>query len=156
MIEWLSVIAIIVLGVGLIIIEVIFIPGTTVVGILGLGLCIAGIVLSFNYFGNTTGFIVLLITGVGSMAALIISFRAGLWEKFSNKSAIQSKFNESDSEAVKVGDVGMTVSTLKPYGKVEFNEKEFEVKTSGNYLERGVEVKVTHKEGNQIIVEKVK
>jgi len=156
MIEWLSVIAIILLGVVLIIIELIFIPGTTIVGILGLGLCVAGVIMSFNYFGNATGITVLIVTGVGSLTALIISFRAGVWEKFSNKSAIQSKFNEADSGIVNIGDIGTTVSTLKPYGKVEFNDKEFEVKTTGNYLERGVKVKVTHTDGNQIIVEKVK
>jgi len=156
MIEWISVVAILLLGIGLIIVELIFIPGTTVVGVLGLGFCVGGIVMSFSYFGSAVGFIVLILTGVISVTALVISLRSGVWKKFSNESSIQSKFNEGTNELVKIGDEGLTLSTLKPYGKVEFNDKEFEVKTNGNYLERGVKVKIIHKDGNQIIVEPLK
>ena len=155
MIEWVSVLAILLLGIGLIILELIFIPGTTIVGILGLGFCVGGIVMAFNYFGPGVGFTVLILTGVISIGMIVISLRSGVWNKFSNRSAIESKFNEGSSNLLNVGDEGTAISTLKPYGKVEFNDSEFEVKTNGNYVERGVRVKIIHKDGNQIVVEPI-
>ena len=156
MVEWISVLAILLLGIGLIILELIFIPGTTIVGVLGLGFCVGGIVMSFNYFGPVVGFTTLILTGVVSIGMLVVSLRSGVWKKFSNKSAIQSKFNEGSSDQLKVGDEGTSLSTLKPYGKVEFGDKEFEAKTNGNYVDRGTRVRIIHKEGSQIIVEPIK
>ena len=148
--------AILFLGIGLIILELLFIPGTTVVGILGLGFCIGGIVMAFNYFGPGVGMIVLILTGVVSITMVVISLRSGVWKKFSNRSSIQSKFNEGSSDQLKIGDTGVSLSTLKPYGKVEFNDQEFEAKTNGNYLAQGTKVKIIQLEGNHITVEPLK
>ena len=54
---------------------------------------------------------------------------------------------------VKVGDIGTTVSVLKPVGKALINDTELEVKTGGSYLENGRTVRVTSISLNQIIVE---
>lgn len=153
MIEWLTVILLVIFGIILIVLELVFIPGTTFVGLLGLGLSITGIVLSFDYFGTEVGWIVLLITSFVSITSLIYSLRSGVWERFANKSAILSKFNEAFKPDLKEGDVGVTISALRPIGKAEFNDKVFEVKTNGDYLEAGNKVKVIHIDDNRIIVE---
>ena len=53
--SWLTVLTLLVVGLVLVIIELIFIPGTTVVGILGFIFSLVGVYLGFSYFGNQTG-----------------------------------------------------------------------------------------------------
>ena len=135
--------------------ELIFVPGTTIVGILGLAFSVGGIALSFDYFGDTVGFVVLVITSLLSLAALIYSLRSGVWQRFANKKAIESKFNEGKTKQLSVGDDGEAVSTLKPIGQAEFKDGIFEVTTLGNYLEPGNKVKIIRIDANKIYVKPI-
>lgn len=153
MLMWIIILSLLLIGLTLIIVELVFIPGTTVVGLLGVVFAIVGIVISYSHFGSDIGFYILLGSLTTTLVALFISFRSGAWNKFALKSSIESKVNEGIMASVHVGDEGVTVSTLRPMGKAEFNNKTFEVKTSGNYVERGEKVKITHIESHQIVVE---
>ena len=153
MLMWIIIISLLLIGLALIIVELVFIPGTTVVGLLGLIFAIVGVVISYSHFGNDIGFYILLGTLGTTMAALFYSFRSGAWGKFSLKTSSDSKVNEGMMDTIRIGDEGVTVSMLRPIGKAEFNSKTFEVKTSGNYLERGEKVKITQIESHQIVVE---
>ena len=53
---------------------------------------------------------------------------------------------------VKVGDQGISLSTLKPMGTIEFGAGRFEVKTLGDYVDVGTKVTIVHIQGNQVIV----
>jgi len=153
MLMWIIILCLLLIGLALIIVELIFIPGTTVVGLLGVVFAIVGIVISYSHFGSDIGFYILLGSLATTLVALFISFRSGAWNKFAHKSSSESKVNEGIMASVHVGDEGVTVSTLRPMGKAEFNSKTFEVKTSGNYVERGERVKITRIESHQIVVE---
>lgn len=147
------IIALLLIGLGLVVIELIFIPGTTIVGILGLVFAIAGIVISYRVYGSETGFYVLIGSSVLTVATLVYSIRSGAWSKFSLKSAINSRVNDDIVNDLKVGDTGITRSRLRPVGKAEFNNREYEVKTLGVYLESNQPVKIVQILSHQIIVE---
>lgn len=147
--------SLIAIGLALLIVEIIFIPGTTVVGILGLIFCGAAVLVAFRHFGNETGFWVLAGTLAASGAALIYSFRSGAWDKLALKTSIQSKVNEGHTAHLRVGDEGITKSVLRPMGKAEFNDLQFEVRTTGAYVEAQKKVKIILVDANQIIVEPV-
>jgi membrane-bound ClpP family serine protease len=149
------ILSLLMIGLLLIIVELVFIPGTTVVGILGFVFSAAGIIICYRHFGTETGFYVLLGMSVVTLVSLVYSFRSGSWSKFSLKSSIQSKVNEGMLTSLHVGDEGKTVSTLRPIGKVEFLGGQFEVKTSGNYVESGIRVRIKDILSNQIIVEPI-
>ncbi|HMP99317.1 MAG TPA: NfeD family protein [Cyclobacteriaceae bacterium] len=153
MMEWITVISLISIGILLIVAELIFIPGTTVVGIIGLLMAAFGVVLAYDYFDNTTGTIIMTITLTGSIAALVYALRNKTWKKFSLANTLEGKFNEGLTAALNIGDEGITRSSLRPMGKAEFNNKIFEVKTLGTYLESGTPVIITSITGNAIIVE---
>ncbi|MFY0651655.1 MAG: hypothetical protein JXQ96_06460 [Cyclobacteriaceae bacterium] len=153
MIEWLTIVSLVVIGIGLIIVEIIFIPGTTIVGILGFALGGYGIYLGYDYFGNTTGNIVLVSSVTLAFAGIFLSFKSGAWKKFANKTAIKSKVNEGLTVELKVGDVGESVSSLKPVGKANFSDKEYEVVSHGNFITEKQAIKIVKLEGNKIIVE---
>lgn len=155
MIMWLAIAALILAGVVLIIVEVVFIPGTTVVGLLGLAFTVIGVVVSYSEFGREGGSYVLLGTGLFLAGALYYSFRKGAWKKFSLKTSIDSRVNEGANADLKVGMEGVAVSALRPMGTAEFEGKMVEVKTSGDYLAAGTAVKIVHVQPNDILVEPI-
>ncbi len=153
MLMWIIILSLLLIGLALIIVELVFIPGTTVVGVLGLVFAIVGIVISYSHFGSDIGLYILLGSLVTTLGAMFYTFRVGAWKRFAHKSSIDSKVNEGIMAYVQIGDEGVTISTLRPMGKAEFHDKTFEVKTSGNYVERGERVKITRIESHQIVVE---
>jgi len=155
MIEWITVISLVLLGLALIVAEIIFVPGTTLVGVVGFGFLIVGVGLSFRYFGTETGWITVGVTSVASGAILYYAFSANVWGKFSLKTSSEGKVNEGELDELKVGAEGLTVSALRPIGKAELNNKTFEVKTQGEYLDSGKRIRVIKILSNQIFVEPI-
>lgn len=145
----------IVIGLTLIIVEVIFIPGTTLIGLLGLVFLIVGVTFSYSYFGSTIGFYTLLVSVAGFAVALFWSFRKGAWKRFSLKTSIDSRVNQGQTEILKPGAAGITVSALRPMGSAEFDGKIFEVKTNGDYLAPGSKVRIVQIQANDILVEPI-
>ncbi len=155
MLMWIIILSLLLIGLALIIVELIFIPGTTVVGLLGLIFTITGIVICYNHFGRDYGFYILLGTIGTTVLAVVFSFRSGAWSRFSLKSSSDSKVNEGIVQNLHIGDEGIANSTLRPIGKATFSDKTVEVKTSGDYVEQGQKVKIVHIELNQITVQPI-
>ena len=88
-----------------------------------------------------------------TVSTVVYSFRSGAWERYSLKSAIQSKVNEGLYDQLTIGQEGVTVSVLRPFGKAEFEGKEFEVSTIGDYIESGNPVRIIKVAPNKIFVE---
>lgn len=153
--EWLTVISLIVVGIILVIVEIIFVPGTTVVGLLGGLLAVVGVVLSFSYFGNQTGWYTLAATSVLSGGLLYWSLRSRAWERFSLKHTIEGRVNEVDLTVLKTGDEGSAVSALRPMGKAEIGGRLFEVTSLGIYIETGTRIRIVRVSSNQIVVEPI-
>ena len=146
------ILALLIIGLALIVVEVVFVPGTTLVGILGVIFLGAAIMSSYRNYGTEVGFYVLIGTAAVTAVALFFSFRSQAWSRFANNSAIKSKVNEGLTAPLAMGDEGIAISTLKPMGKVQFKGKEFEVKTLGDYVDVGTRVRIVHLQENQIIV----
>lgn len=153
MMEWLIISSLILLGIILIIAEIIFVPGTTIVGILGFAMGGYGIYLAYDYFGNTTGHIVLTSSVTLAFICIFYSFKSGAWKKFANKSVIKSKVNEGLTIDLKEGDIGETSSSLKPVGKGIFNDKEYEVTSQGNFISEKESIRIIRIVHNKITVE---
>jgi membrane-bound ClpP family serine protease len=149
--DWLTVILLIVAGIALIIIEILFIPGTTVIGIIGVALLVFGIIFGYGKFGNTTGTIILISTVVVGGAATFFSFRSGLWRTFALKGTSNSRVNEDMEIQHLLGAEGRAVSALRPYGKAEFYNKVYEVKSMGNYANAGSRVRIIKVDKNNTI-----
>lgn len=155
MVEWITVISLILFGLFLIVAEIIFVPGTTIVGILGFLFLLVGVGLSFNYFGSETGWITVGVSAAVSGLILYYSFKTNVWGRFSLKSSIDSKVNEGDLDTLTVGMEGQTTSALRPIGKANLGDKIYEVKTLGDYLDTGSRIRILKIISNQIIVEPI-
>jgi membrane-bound ClpP family serine protease len=153
MVEWSTVLSLLVFGLILVVAEVIFVPGTTLVGVVGFCFLIVGIGLSFTYFGSETGWITLGCTSVACGGLIYFSFTTNAWQRFSLKSKIDSKVNEGEMDHLKVGMEGQALSALRPIGKAELNNQTVEVKTNGDYVDSGSRVRIIKIVANQIVVE---
>jgi membrane-bound ClpP family serine protease len=148
-------IILIILAIGLVltIVELFFIPGATVVGLLGLMFSISGIIIAYQHFGAETGLYILLATSAVKLGILYWSFQRRAWTKFSLKNAITSRMHADRAEGLIIGDTGVAITTLRPFGKAEFNKRQMEVKTTGPYLENGSAIRIREIIDNQVIVE---
>lgn len=143
------------LGLLLILVELFFIPGTTVVGIAGFIMCCIGIYGAFVLWGTMTGFLVLIGTLVVSLGGLIYAIKKKYWKMFALNNSIEEKVIAQDQSKLEEGQLGVTVSALRPGGTVSFDDKYFEVFSSSEFVDVGQKVKITSLSRNKISVEKI-
>lgn len=149
---WLVILSLIVIGLVFILLELLVVPGTTVVGFIGFAMVAGGVYLSYSEYGSFYGTITLLSTAVFSVVMVALSIRSGTWKRIMLVSEINSKVNELESNKVKVGDEGNTVTRLNPVGKAIINDEYYEVVSKDNLIGENQEIVVTKVVGNKIIV----
>ncbi|MFY0607247.1 MAG: hypothetical protein JXR10_11055 [Cyclobacteriaceae bacterium] len=154
--EWLTVVGLILTGIFLVVAEIIFIPGIFIAGGIGALLSIYGVNLAYENFGEVGGHITLAGAVIGNIAAVALSLRGKSWERFSLKETHENKVNEDFQQEITVGDQGVTISSLKPYGKAIFDEVEVEVRSNGDFIEENTKVQVMNIESNRIFVNPIK
>jgi membrane-bound ClpP family serine protease len=147
----LSIIALLLLGTFLLILEITIIPGTTVVGILGGLFVIGGIYWMYHDFGKTAGHYTLIAASALIPLSLYFAFKAKLWKPFTLNDTLEGKAN-TINESVKEGDTGITLSYLRPVGKIEINGLILEAETTGEVIEQDTPVIIFKILPNKIIV----
>ncbi|PID92953.1 MAG: hypothetical protein CSA95_09155 [Bacteroidetes bacterium] len=153
----LTVIAILVLvGLLLLLLEVLVIPGTGAAGIIGFVLIGVAIWQAFAHHGVVAGGVTTAATVVLSVGLIYGALKAKTWKKLSLDDRLDGKVNVVDPEAVKVGDTGVTIGRLAPTGKAEINGKYYEVRTYGGYLEQDTPIEVLKVDRNVIYVKSIK
>lgn len=150
------IIAIILVGLLLIFLEIFFIPGTTMFGILGGVAMLIGIVLMYSYYGSTYGNITLGASSVAVVVAIVLGFRVIESNKLAMKAEITGKVNEVDAMALTVGDKGVAVTELRPNGKANFSGTKTEVYSSGEYVARDTEIEITKITRDKIFIQPLK
>jgi len=153
--EWTIIISLLIIGIFLILIEIIFIPGTTIFGILGFFTFLLSSYIAFNSFGAQIGLIVLSVSGIILLTTIIYMLKSKTWEKLSLQKVNSSKFNKGKTKSLNIGDTGKTISSLKPYGKGIFDGKVYEIKSNGNFVKEQNKIKIIDILQNKIIVEKL-
>lgn len=155
MIEWMTVLSLILFGLALLVAEIIFVPGTTLVGLFGFIFLVVGVSLSFNYFGREVGWITVGSAAVAAGVLVYFAFKSNLWGRFSLKTSSDSKVNEGELDGLTLGEEGVAMSALRPSGKAELKDKTFEVRTQGAYVDSGTRIRIIKILSNQIIVEPI-
>ncbi len=139
-------------GIALIVIEVLFIPGTTFVGLLGFLLMAVGVWYAFSEYGSKVG----ILTASGSIVFLVLIFYWGykkkVWQKFALHTENDAKIVSSTVSYLQVGQEGLTISALRPSGIAEFDGKRTEVQTFGELIDAGKKIKIIEIRGNEVFV----
>jgi membrane-bound ClpP family serine protease len=146
-----SLILLLLLGLLFIAVEIVLIPGTTVVGLVGATLSVLSIGLGFYYLPSLqawlfTGSAVGISVGLGFMG-----LRSKTWTRFEVKSAIGSKAPGQSGE-IQVGMTGTTSSRCNPIGQAEIENQLHEVYAIGDYLEPGISIRVERIENQYIYI----
>lgn len=149
---WALIITLILIGLVFILLEILVIPGTGILGILGLGLIIFSIWSAYHEYGSMEGHYTLGGCLVVSFISVYFAVKSKTWRKLMLHDNIEGKTNTLEIDAVKVGDEGMSISRLAPMGKALINNEYYEVKTNGKFIDQNKNIVITKVEGNKIYV----
>lgn len=150
------IIILILVGILMLLLEILVIPGTGVAGIIGFAVMIAGIWLAYTRINVQTGHIVLGVTLGVSIIGLLLALRSKTWNKAMLKTTIDGKVNKIDKGNLKVGDIGQTVSRCAPMGKAIFENKFFEVSAYSDFIDEDNKIEILKISGNKIFVKQIK
>ncbi len=147
-----AILVLIFIGIILILVEFLVLPGTNIAGIIGLLLIIGGIYFSYKDLNTIVAHFILGGTFLFMIAAITFAIRSNTWQKLSLNTSIDSKVENIKKDTVAVGDKGITITRLAPIGKAMVNEIAFEAKSNHKFLDPNTPIEVINIMGNQIIV----
>lgn len=145
------VITFIVLGIVFFVLEIFFLPGVSIGGIVGTLFTGAGIWYAFAKLGVTAGWIVVAVSVLVLLFVIVYFIKGKPLDKMALDKELETN-NFYDMSKVAVGDTGVTLSRLAPMGKVLINSEEYEAKFCEGFLDRGVDVVVIDIDGNVLLV----
>lgn len=149
MFPWIVVLAI--LGLVMLFAEILM-PGFGLFGILGTISLFGSLVLTYRLYGMVTFLIMLAAMVVIFFAMVYVAKKSGLYNKVILKDKQEAKdFDESVLQGL-LGQVGITQSTLRPFGVAEFDGKMVDVCSQGDFIERGEKVQVVQIAGKTVTV----
>lgn len=146
------IIILILIGVFLLLLEILVVPGVTIAGIGGAIFIGSGIYMSYTNFGNTIGHISVIISIVISILAVVLALKSKTWDKLSLNSKITSKVDSFNSDSFLVGDIGVAITRIAPMGKAKINNIIVEVKSIGMYIDEASNIEIVKLENKTIIV----
>jgi membrane-bound ClpP family serine protease len=149
------VIALLLLGILLLLLEILFVPGTTIVGVGGIILLAIGIYLAYDFIGPTAGHLSLASSVVVTFLALIVLLKGETWKQMALDTKIEGKSVEQLEKLLVIGERGKTISRLNPAGKALFKDKILEVSTTGEFVDEDVNIEVVKLDQNRIKVKTV-
>ena len=153
--SWPLIIVLLLVGLALITLEIVALPGA-VSGICGGILLVIGVWQSYASYGSTAGNITLLASIAVGAVMLAILLKSKTWKRFSLNEESDSKVNQVLSDSIKVGASGKTLSRLAPAGKAIFGTEIVEVHSDGEFIDEGSPVEITEIERYRIQVKKTK
>ena len=145
-----------VIGIILILIEILFIPGTTIFGILGLISIFSSDYLSYTYFGSEIAIGYSILNSILSLIIIVYALKSDTWKKIALNKVHLEKVNKNKYDELKKGDLGLSSSSLKPYGKAIFGNKTYEVKSLENFIEENKKIKIINILQDKILVKTTK
>lgn len=154
--EWAVVAAVaVILGIVLLAVEILVIPGFGLVGILGVCSTVAGGALAWKHLGPLWG---LLAIGVSVAAATLLIWafpRTRLGKKFMLHESDAGYTAPAADLGLLLGRRGTAMTMLRPSGTAEIDDRRVDVVTDGTFLDAGTPVRVVRVEGARVVVEPV-
>ncbi|MCC7044537.1 MAG: nodulation protein NfeD [Acidobacteria bacterium] len=154
----------VVIGVALLLVEVLIVPGFTVFGIAGIAALVSGLGLALVGAGATAAAVV---TALGRVAVSILIAMAGSLVlmrflprlPFGRKLVLQTDMeadegyvSSPDSDRHWLGRTGTAVSPLRPAGIADIEHARVDVVSDGEFIDAGTPIEVTRVDGNRIVV----
>ena len=151
----LIILLLIALGIILLLLEFVVIPGSTIAGVGGVVVLVYSVYLAFTHYGTWAGIttVILLISLIPILFLKFLKSRAG--KKMQLGTKITGIVDVLEKERFKIGDQGKAISRLAPIGKVEINNHIVEGKSTGDFIDDGARVEVVSLQDNKLIVKQI-
>ena len=148
------IILLILLGLLLLLVELLLIPGFAFTGILGVGSLAAACYFGFQNYGNIGGIITIIFCIAISAGLIIWVMRSKTWKKAALDTEIKASVDSTPAEkGLHKGIEGTTTTRLNPMGRVRFvNGVEMEVHSLDGIIEAKQNVKVAYIENEKVYV----
>ena len=149
MFPWISVLAM--LGLIMLFAEILM-PGFGLFGILGTVSLLGSLILTFKLFGMMAFLVMLIAVAAIFFGMIIFAKKSGLYNKVVLRDKQEAKdFDESTLHGL-LGQVGVTQTTLRPFGTAEFGGKVVDVCSTGDFIDRGTKVQIVQITGKTVTV----
>lgn len=160
------------IGVLLLMLEILVIPGFGVAGITGISLMMASLILvmlnndwfDFSFVPEGEVTTALLVTFLGLIGAFIVMFIGGVRlvdSQLFKRVALETTLDKSSGYTSNfkkesfIGKTGTAYTILRPSGKIQIDDEIYDAYTRGGYIEQGVQVEVISEEGTSLKVKAV-
>lgn len=154
--EILIIIMLIILGIVLLFVEFMLIPGISIAGV-GSLLSFAGAVFfAWKTMGSAGGIITLVVELIIVPTLLYLIFKGKAMKPMMLETDIDGKMKNIEEGQIKPDDTGETIGRLAPAGKAKINGIALEVRTNGQFVDPHTKIKVLKIEGNSVYVEPIK
>ena len=149
---WIIILSLILVGIIFLLLEILVVPGTTFLGLIGFGMIIAGVVVAFNQYGTKVGVLTLVASLILSLVFIALALKSNTWKKAMLDTEVSGRVNEIAPDSVLAGDEGITITRLNPVGKAQIKDEYYEVHSKDNLIDQNTPIVVVKVEGNKIIV----
>jgi membrane-bound serine protease (ClpP class) len=147
-------------GLALIAAELILIPGSTIVGLLGIGSILASIYLQFGNQFPLVASLTVILSGVGLGLAFWLLPRSSVMNRMlalgASLEGTTATGPQSDIHPNLVGRYGQAVSDLRPAGVANIEGERLDVVSDGEFVTAGTRLEVVRVEGRRVVVKPVR
>ncbi|MEW6755677.1 MAG: NfeD family protein [Candidatus Latescibacterota bacterium] len=152
---WVYALALLVLGFLLVLLEVFVVPGFNIFGVIGFAVVCVGVVYAYAELGVWPAAAAAVLAAAGTVVVIRLLARARAWHRLVLQSDVsrQSGYDAATPgrEAL-LGQLGETVSALRPAGRARFGTDVVDVVSEGGFIDRGEAVQVLRLAGNSVVV----
>jgi membrane-bound ClpP family serine protease len=139
------------IAIGLVLLEIFFLPGITVAGIGGALFAVGGGIYAYSV-GTMAGHVTLAASIVVFVAIFGWLLRAKSFNKVALHTDVDSRLTSSRELGIQPGDEGITLSRLAPIGKAQFKDVTVEAKSVGDFIDEDTPVVVLRVDGYNVVV----
>lgn len=143
------------LGILLLLLEFVVIPGITIAGIGGVILLGGSVYLAFDAYGVLAGILTLAFVVIAVPIIVYRLFQSRSGQRLLLNSEIDGHVDKIDELQIKVGDEGITLGRLAPTGRVKINNLNMEAKSATGFVDQNVKIKVIEVYKTQVLVEPI-
>ena len=149
-----TVVTLILVGTALLLLETVL-PGM-IAGIIGFACLVAGVVMAYLNFDNSTANIVLLVVVVGVIVGALVWFKFFPDSRFAKVFISERTVGEIGTDRPELlNQTGKALTPLRPSGTAIISGKRLDVVTEGPFIEQGTPIKVVAVEGMRVVVRTV-
>ena len=148
------IITLVIVGLLLLMVELLVIPGFGVAGVLGIASFVGSCYLAFVNIGTTVGIIVVVSEILLTVLSVLLILRSKTWKRLSLDTNIEAKIDEvPQNKGITVGMKGKAITRMAPVGQAEFGDVAIEVFSRGTVINAGCGVTVVEIAENKVFVE---